>query len=289
MHGTKIYLETQDFLVSQEHFKLLEDKELEMLITFPTPNNLYEYYETESYISHQDKQKTTIDKIYHFVKSYTLHKKVRLIEHYSQGHKTLLDIGTGTGAFLQKAQSKGWFVTGVEPNPNARNKAIHKNLIVTESITKLTHKNFQIITLWHVLEHLPDLEQSIGQITKLLPTNGTLFIAVPNFKSHDAQYYGKYWAAYDTPRHLWHFSQKAITKLFKKEGLYVFETIPMYFDSFYVSLLSEKYKTGKANYLKAFYRGLTSNLKATRTGEYSSLLYVLKKTNTGSKGLPKRL
>lgn len=271
-------METTDFLVSQENFKLVADKELDMLVTIPKPENLDAYYPQETYRSHQDHKTTMIDKIYHLVKHYSLKKKVDLINTYAQDNKSLLDIGTGTGAFLLTAQSKGWTVTGVEPNEHARTKALQKNLTISDSITNLATKRFDVITLWHVLEHLPDLGEALSQIYALLRPNGTLLIAVPNFKSHDAQYYGKYWAAYDTPRHLWHFSQKAIHKIFNNEGMYVCKTIPMYFDSFYVSLLSEKYKTGKFNYIHAFYRGLISNLKATQTGEYSSLLYTIKKS-----------
>ncbi|MGY5352161.1 class I SAM-dependent methyltransferase [Wenyingzhuangia sp. IMCC45533] len=135
---------------------------------------------------------------------------------------------------------------------------------------------FDVITMWHVLEHVYDLDMYIYRLKKLLKPNGTLIIAVPNFKSFDAEHYKEFWAAYDVPRHLWHFSQTAIHRLFSTELIKVVQTIPMKFDAFYVSLLSEKYKTGKKNFIKAFMNGIKSNRSAKRTGEYSSLIYVLK-------------
>ena len=130
--------------------------------------------------------------------------------------------------------------------------------------------------MWHVLEHVPNVENQIAQLKRLLKPHGTIFIAVPNFKSYDANYYGNFWAAYDVPRHLWHFSKTAIQKLFAKQNLKLIKILPMILDSFYVSLLSEKYKTGKMNFVKAFYIGLLSNIKAKQNLEYSSHIYVIK-------------
>ena len=153
------------------------------------------------------------------------------------------------------------------------------NLKLFNDINELEKENkFDVITMWHVLEHVPNLEKYISQLKQLLKPNGRLVIAVPNYKSFDAKYYKEFWAAYDVPRHLWHFSQKAIKDLFEKENMIVEKTIPMKLDSFYVSLLSEKYKNGKSNPVKAFHVGLLSNIKAKRTKEYSSLIYILKNT-----------
>lgn len=277
MKNQRTYLKTTDFLVTNENFELLYNDNLDMLITHPQPIDLDKYYDTKAYISHHDNTKSLIDKIYRFVKYYTLNRKLDLIEKYCHGTKTLLDIGSGTGDFLVKAQAHLWTSTGIEPNLTAKSKAESKGLSILNQLDQLSNVKFEIITLWHVLEHLSNLEQQIELISHHLNTNGTLIVAVPNFKSYDARYYKTHWAAYDTPRHLWHFSQGAIQKLFQKHGLYVINTLPMYFDSFYVSLLSEKNKTGKSNYIKAFYRGLKSNIKARTTGEYSSLIYILQK------------
>ncbi|WP_027065515.1 class I SAM-dependent methyltransferase [Maribacter sp. Hel_I_7] len=277
MLDKKIKFKTKDYLVSQENFNLIFDKESDMLITEPQPKNLEKYYDPKNYISHSDDKNSFIEKVYQQVKKITLNKKVKLIDQYSLDEKSLLDIGCGTGEFLAYAKNKNWNTVGVEVNQNARNKASNKNLKIYKSLEDLPNRQFNIISLWHVLEHLPNLNEKISLIKTKLDDNGTLIIAVPNYKSYDAKHYKEFWAAYDTPRHLWHFSQDAIKILFKKHNFKVTKTLPMYFDSFYVSLLSEKYKNGKSNYLKAFYRGLMSNIKAKSNGEYSSLIYILKK------------
>ncbi|MGJ8715222.1 MAG: class I SAM-dependent methyltransferase [Maribacter stanieri] len=277
MLNKKIKFKTKDYLVSQENFTLISDKDSDMLITEPQPKNLEKYYDPKNYISHSDDKNSFIEKVYQQVKKITLNKKVKLIDQYSLNEKSLLDIGCGTGEFLAYAKNKNWNTVGVEVNQNARNKASNKNLKIYKSLEDLQSRKFNIISLWHVLEHLPKLNEKISLIKTKLDDNGTLIIAVPNYKSYDAKHYKEFWAAYDTPRHLWHFSQDAIKILFEKHNFKVTKTLPMYFDSFYVSLLSEKYKNGKSNYLKAFYRGLISNIKAKSNGEYSSLIYILKK------------
>ena len=278
MNGKPIHITTQDYLVTKEIFELEIDKNLDMLITAPRPQKLTKYYESEAYVSHHDDSKNIIDKIYQLVKSYTLNTKMKLISKYSNHEKTLLDVGAGTGKFLLKAKHQKWSTLGIEPNEIARGKASDKGLIIYKELKELDlSEKFEVITLWHVLEHLPNLQEDIKKIEQLLSPNGTLIIAVPNYKAYDANYYGAHWSAYDTPRHLWHFSKKSISKLFNVHGLKVERILPMYFDAYYVSLLSEKYKTGKSNYFKAFYIGFLSNWKARRTNEYSSLIYVLKR------------
>jgi 2-polyprenyl-3-methyl-5-hydroxy-6-metoxy-1,4-benzoquinol methylase len=164
----------------------------------------------------------------------------------------------------------------VEPSDKAKQIAINKGVSFVESIAKLEDHSFDVITMWHVLEHVPDLNHQIKELKRLLKPSGSLIIAVPNFKSFDAQHYGKFWAAYDVPIHFWHFSKTAIQKLFQKEQMELVKVLPMKFDSFYVSLLSEKYKTGRMNYVKAFFIGLWSNIKAQSDLEYSSHIYVFK-------------
>ncbi|QCX01880.1 class I SAM-dependent methyltransferase [Aggregatimonas sangjinii] len=273
----KSYLKTKDHSVSGEHFELLFDADLELLVTHPQPKDLGKYYESESYISHTDSSTSLIDKIYQIVKRYSLSKKGRLISQYAKNEKTLLDFGAGTGDFLLTAKNENWTVTGVEPHIGARAKSSEKGIALLEDISEIKSGKFEVITLWHVLEHLPDLNKQIEALVGKLEQEGTLIIAVPNFKSHDARHYKNFWAAYDVPRHLWHFSKKAIEKLFEPHDMKIIAVRPMLFDAFYVSLLSEKYKTGRQNYLKAFYRGLFSNMKAMRSKEHSSLIYILQK------------
>lgn len=273
----KSFLKTKDFSISGEEFELKLDTELNMLRTYPEPENLAAYYDSEAYISHSDSADNLVDKLYQYIKKYNLKRKVSLINKYTNTDKTILDIGAGTGSFLETAKRNGWKVYGIEPGKKARDLAANKGLKLLDNLDLLEKRTFQVITLWHVLEHLPDLDSQINKITSLLDEDGTLIVAVPNFQSYDARYYKEYWAAYDVPRHLSHFSQLSIKKLFAKNGMKIEKINPMIFDSFYVSLLSEKYKHGKRKFFKAFLVGLKSNVWAWKTKEYSSLLYILKK------------
>lgn len=276
----KPFLKTKDFSISGEEFALLHDEELDMLVTRPQPKDLDPYYNSDVYISHTDANTTLVDKIYQIIKKYSLVRKVNLMTKQVITNRSLLDVGAGTGDFLLAAKRRGWITDGVEPNYDARMRANEKGVFLMPSIASLTGEKYDVITLWHVLEHLPDLEDQILKIVWHLAEEGSLIIAVPNFKSKDAEYYKEYWAAYDVPRHLWHFSKNAIEKLFAKHNLKVVQTKPMIFDAFYVSLLSEKYKSGKSGFpilFKGLFRGIWSNVSAWRTKEYSSIIYILKK------------
>lgn len=272
----KYFLTTRDS-VTKEEFQLFYDPGLEMLVTKPQPKEMEKYYNSKSYISHTDASKSFTDKIYQVVKKYNLRKKVQLINRLSGAKKSVLDIGAGTGDFLLAAKQNGWTVMGMEPNLGAREKASEKGIGLVPNWEALPKDKFTSITLWHVLEHLPDLQNQIKQIISFLEEDGTLIVAVPNHRSFDAKHYAHFWAGYDVPRHLWHFSQTSIQKLFSGHGMKIVETKPMVFDAFYVSLLSEKYRTGKPKFLKAFFVGLRSNLLALRSREYSSLIYCIKK------------
>ena len=277
----KSFLKIKDHSVSKEEFTIYFDEEMQLYQTKPVPENLGAYYESENYISHTDASRSIVDKMYQWVKGYSLKKKVQLIKKLNSGSTgKLLDIGAGTGDFLIAAKNAGWSVVGIEPSIHAKERAKEKGLLLLSELSDLSKENtFDVITMWHVLEHVPNLDEYIIAIKSHLNNNGTLVVAVPNFNSYDASVYKSFWAAYDVPRHLWHFSQTSIQKLFGKHGMKVVNTLPMVFDSYYVSLLSEKYKTGSSNYIKAFATGLRSNLKAKRSGEYSSLIYVIKREN----------
>lgn len=274
----KFYLKTKDHSVTQEEFTLNYNKDLDMLVTDPQPENLGVYYESDDYISHTDSKKTVVDKMYQTVKNYSLQKKIQILAKFTKGEKTLLDVGAGTGDFLITAKNNKWICDGVEPSASAREKATQKGLELFSSLETLPDKKYNVITLWHVLEHLPNLDEQIKTLESKLTEDGTLIIAVPNFNSYDAKHYKEFWAAYDVPRHLWHFSKTAIKKIFAKHNMKLIQTKPMLFDAFYVSLLSEKYKTGNQNMLTAFYRGLRSNISAMKTKEHSSIIYILKKS-----------
>lgn len=276
-------LKVKDHSVSGEMFQLIENTEYGFLETFPKPaaQDLPNYYESEDYISHTDAKRNLFEKVYHLVRKISLKKKLKLIESCHAESKTLLDVGCGTGDFIQVAKQNNWKVTGIEPNEQARSIANKKNkdsVFNVDQLVKLQPQSFDVITLWHVLEHLPNLEEDMATFKKLLKPTGTLIIAVPNYKSYDAQYYKEFWAAYDVPRHLWHFNKASMSKLVNKVSLELVKIKPMYFDAFYVSLLSEKYKHGKMKFFNAIRVATLSNLFSVKTKQVSSLIYVIKAT-----------
>lgn len=281
MSKNTIHLKVKDYSVSGEVFELIQNSEYGFMETTPQPSSdkLPNYYKSEDYISHTDSKRNLFEKAYHLVRKLSLKKKLNLINSFSVESKKLLDIGCGTGDFLQTAQQNNWKVSGIEPNEQARiiaNNKTNSSVFETQQLLKFNEQSFDVITLWHVLEHLPDLEDHIEIFKKLLKPKGTLIIAVPNYKSFDAKYYKEFWAAYDVPRHLWHFNKDSISKLVTKYFMEVVKIKPMWFDAFYVSLLSEKYKKGKMNFVSGFFVGFFSNLKTIITKEASSLIYVVK-------------
>ena len=282
MKNNSVYLNVKDHSVSGEEFQLLYNEELDMLHTHPQPSEveLPKYYQSEDYISHTDAKRNLFERVYQFIKSIALKRKLKLINSFDLGDKKLLDVGCGTGDFLKVAKDDLWEVSGIEPNPKARiiaNKKTENTVYDINQLLKFEKHSFDVITLWHVLEHLPKLKTHIEVFESLLKPNGRLVVAVPNFKSYDANYYKKYWAAFDVPRHLWHFSQNTISKLANQKGMKVTKIEPMLFDAYYVSLLSEKYKNGFMNPFKAFWIGWQSNAKAKRSKEFSSLIYIIEK------------
>lgn len=272
----------EDHTVSHETFSILECTICTTLATTPRPNDgdLHRYYLSDDYISHSGKAKSVIDKLYLLARTYTLKRKLKLIERFNKSSRTMLDYGCGTGEFLKVCKTHGWDIDGVEPSTVAREKA--SNILSTEIRASMgsADKTYNIVTLWHVLEHVPDPADTLLKISERLSPTGTIIVAVPNYKSYDAQYYKQYWAAFDVPRHLWHFSPLGMKTLIQQHNLKLVAVKPMNLDSYYVSLLSEKYKRGKSNLLGmlvAFGVGLISNLTALLTKNHSSLIYVIKK------------
>ncbi len=275
------YLECKDFTVSQKPFNLVSCSDCSFVFTNPIPleSEIGSYYESEEYISHSNTSKGLINLLYQNIRNHTLKKKVQLLESLSKS-KNLLDIGCGTGEFLNTCQKNGFKVEGIEPSVPAAEQA-RKNFSLNVNdeshLENLEDESFDFISMWHVLEHVYHLNNRVLQLKRLVKNNGFIIIAVPNRTSYDAQHYKEHWAAYDVPRHLYHFSPKNIEQLFSNHGLQLFKTLPMKFDSFYVSMLSEKYKTSKSNLIKAFITGLKSNLNAGNKNEYSSQIYIFKK------------
>jgi 2-polyprenyl-3-methyl-5-hydroxy-6-metoxy-1,4-benzoquinol methylase len=277
-------LAVKDYTVSHENFDLMHCNECTLRFTQNISNqqNIGKYYASENYISHSDTQEGLVNKLYHSVRKRTLQAKQKLIvskTKLKQGK--ILDIGSGTGAFLNSMQQAGWQVKGLEPDANARAKALELYQINTSpshEIFDLPAERFDAITMWHVLEHVHELQAYIAQLKKMLKPGGKICIAVPNYTSYDAAHYDQYWAAYDVPRHLYHFSPKAMQNLINQHGMKIENILPMWYDSFYVSMLSEQYKNGKGNIVKAFIAGLFSNIKTLFAKEKcSSLIYVISK------------
>jgi 2-polyprenyl-3-methyl-5-hydroxy-6-metoxy-1,4-benzoquinol methylase len=281
-HNFKEKAKSKDYTVSQQEFKIAQCTSCELGVTSPRPDTieLGKFYQSEDYISHTSKAASFIDRIYLIARNYTLNWKFRLIKNLTH-QKRLLDFGCGTGDFLSYMSTKGYDINGVEPSAEARKKAnAHYDATkVYESLSEL-RQEFDIITLWHVIEHVPDLNQTINELRSRLKPDGLMLIAVPNINSWESTYYGNLWAAYDTPRHLWHFSRTSMIKLLNNHKLKLITTKPLLLDSFYISILSEKYanhsRTSFTGMINAFFAGLKSNLKARTSGEYSSLVYIVR-------------
>lgn len=275
------HIDSKDYFLTQEHFSISSCNHCSFLFTNPRPTSdeISNYYQSSEYISHTGNANNLINRVYKLARYFTLSKKVKLINRLSSG-KTILDFGCGTGDFLYTCKQKSWEIHGFEPDQDARGIASEKNNIkIYSTFEELKEvKQIDLITLWHVLEHVHDLKHTLDILQSKLTVGGKLLIAVPNYQSFDAKYYKEFWAAYDLPRHLYHFSQSSMTQLLKYYGIKISEIIPMKLDSFYVSLLSEKYKNGKSNYLKSFINGYKSNIYARKNNKnYSSLIYIASK------------
>jgi 2-polyprenyl-3-methyl-5-hydroxy-6-metoxy-1,4-benzoquinol methylase len=279
-------LTVKDYTVSNEDFVIWQCNNCSLRFTqdAPVESAIGKYYKSADYISHTNTNKGLLNKIYQRVRKYTLQKKARLVitsTGISQGK--LLDVGCGTGGFLNEMKKEGWTVTGLEPDEAARNRAkklYGLTIFDSSSISSLSINSFDAITLWHVLEHVHDLHDYVDQLKDLLKSNGKLFIAVPNYQSLDADIYRLKWAAYDVPRHLYHFTPKAMHILMEKHSLSITNKTPMPWDSFYISLLSSKYKSGATKWISAIINGLRSNSRAAfGVNKCSSIIYTIEKTN----------
>ena len=275
-------LNCMDHTKSLESFIIVSCETCSFTFTNPRPedNKIGEYYKSEMYISHTNSKQGLFNWLYQKVRKHSIQKKVAFLKKTAimGGH---LDIGCGTGEFLNACAETGFKTKGVEPSLSARKQAIDNyNLSVTDNTDLSQYKNseFNSVTMWHVLEHITDLDKSLFNINRILSEKGKLIIAVPNYKSWDANYYKEYWAAWDVPIHLWHFSEETIEKLLKKNNFKLTQKKGMIFDSYYVSILSEEFKRGKKNFIMGFIIGSISNLFGLLTKRgYSSMIYVFEK------------
>ena len=278
-------LHTKDYSLTTEDFQIIQCANCTLEYTDPAPSKeaIAPYYNFPSYISHTDTKEGLVNQIYHKVRNHTLTQKTNWVQSLFTGHKgQLLEVGAGTGAFAHSMLNKGWKVTALEPDAASRQKAQENyniNLLPIEELFQLEPAKYEVITLWHVLEHVHDLNTYMKTFHSLLKPNGRLIIAVPNHTSYDAGFYKNCWAAYDVPRHLYHFSPLSMYYLAKKHKMSIVQKLPMWFDSFYVSLLSEKYKqSGMIGMMRAFFVGCISNLIALRNADRgSSIIYEIKK------------
>ena len=275
------YINCIDYTMSKENFTIVSCETCEFKFTNPRPEDekLGNYYKSDDYISHTNNKIGVFNKLYHYARKKSINIKLKLIKHKASGKK-ILDIGSGTGEFLKASESLGYSGIGIEPSEIARNNAIkNHNLKISKdtSLKQFEANEFDVITMWHVLEHVSDLNNTIKDILKIIKKDGKLIVGVPNHNSYDAKFYGKYWAAWDVPIHLWHFSKKSIEEIMKKHNFKLVKTKPMIFDSFYVSLLSEEYKKGDKKFIQGFIVGLISNIFGTFTNNgHSSIIYIFK-------------
>jgi 2-polyprenyl-3-methyl-5-hydroxy-6-metoxy-1,4-benzoquinol methylase len=274
------FLAAKDHTVSHDTFEIVQCAACQLLFTNPRPEakEAGKYYQSENYISHSNTQKGLINQLYHYVRNITLRQKTSWIEKYKQGEKMLLDIGCGNGHFLHAAKNKDWKVTGMELDSETAKRASELvEQIIYPSLKEIPDENqFNVISMWHVLEHVYELEDYFLFFKQHLLPTGQLLLALPNHLSHDAQIYQEHWAAYDVPRHIYHFNPQSLETLAQKHGFKIVKSKGQVFDSFYISLLSNEYKFGKKRVFFAFYLGMVSNLIAYfKSGNYSSNLYIL--------------
>lgn len=275
------YLTCKDNTVSGEEFTIVSCQGCHFKFTNPRPKtiDLSKYYKSEAYISHSNTKKGLISQLYHLVRKYTLKQKLKIVKPYLSG-ESILDYGCGTGMFLKTCSEAKINAYGIEPDDDAKKIALSMGLSVFSNkqtlLSTMPNVKFGAISLWHVLEHVTDLDDTINFFNSKLNPSGVLIIALPNYKSFDAEYYKQFWAAYDLPRHLYHFDKKTIKQLFTNHGFELINTLPMKFDSYYVSMLSNRYK-GLNNHFKALLTAFLSNAKAKKTGNYSSLIYIFRK------------
>jgi 2-polyprenyl-3-methyl-5-hydroxy-6-metoxy-1,4-benzoquinol methylase len=281
---SELFLEIPDYFLSKEQFRIFQCTSCGFRYVNPRPveHEIGRYYQSDAYISHDASKKDFLSRIYKIARNVSIRNKYKLVHKYCQ-QGSILDFGCGTGEFLAYCKGKGYITTGFEPGEKAREFAVGQNGIhVLDNIVTLGKQTseYNCITLWHVLEHVHNLNDTIELLSQLLSSNGVLIIAVPNCNSGDARKYGKFWAAYDVPRHLYHFTSTTLTNLFNRHRFAVLEILPQKMDAYYVSMLSEKYRTGRNNYLNAVINGFLSNFHAKETGlGFSSQIYVLKRDN----------
>ncbi len=276
------FVECTDYTVSKDKFKIVQCT-CGFRFTNPRPEEAEagKYYQSEDYISHSNTKKGIVNSLYQVARKFTLKRKLKLVTKVSGKQSgDLLDLGCGTGEFLNTCKENGWNVQGIEPSPDARAFASKQYGLTVHEVNKwdqFNDKLFDVVSAWHVLEHVYQLEETAKQVKRILKPDGTFIVALPNCSSADADFYKQFWAAYDVPRHIWHFTPADVKRFFEKQGFLLKEVLPMSLDAYYICMLSEKYKGGNINYGRAAIHGWASNSQAAKTGTtFSSQIYILK-------------
>ena len=269
---------TKDYLGSNEKFEIVWSKYKGIAKTYPKPlkNNLKEYYNSENYISHNPKAIGLISLIYLAIRSLMNRNKLKMIKPFLSKNDKVLDFGSGSGSFLYKLNFK-YESFGVEPNDFARSTSLAKGLRVVSAMKEYKVK-FNMIFLWHSLEHVYDINKTINEFSQKINSKGILVIALPNIRSFDAKKYKSFWAGYDVPRHLWHFTEEGIIDFLERKKFKFIKKRPLFWDAIYISYLSEKYRKSKFSLIKGVFWGIISNLTAIKTGEFSSKVYFFRKS-----------
>ncbi len=274
-----LHIRTRDFFFSQEEFSISCCSDCNFKFTNPVPSDLAMYYDTKEYLSHNTDDNGFMGKLYSTLRNINIKRKYRLVSNYCK-KGNILDIGCGTGELLNYFNRNSWSVKGIEPNMSARefaNSNYNLNIFEEKELDKFSSQTFDVISMWHVLEHVQDLHNRLKQLSRLLKNDGTILIALPNLSSPDSIKYKEYWSALDVPRHLWHFTQKTFELLISMHNMKLIHAEPMKFDSYYVSMLSEKYLKNRLFFPAAILNGFRSNIKAKKENNYSSMIFVVKK------------
>lgn len=300
-------LNVVDYFSSEELFPLFDCHRCGFRFTnrFPPGDTIERYYDSPEYIAHSDTHRGLVNKLYHAARQVMVKRKVRLVAAAvqkvvgslnatskigeSNGSVRLLDMGCGTGYFLHAAKKRGFAVSGIEKGRKAREYAIGKfglDVQGEEAFWSIERESYHVVTLWHVLEHLEKLNESIEKIKEMLTGKGIAVIAVPNHLAYDARFYKERWAAYDVPRHLWHFTPATLERLLVRHGLVVTGKHALPFDPFYISLLSEKYAKSNplVRYARASLVGLISLVRSWSNVEQASSIVVIARKADKSSG-----
>ena len=279
-----LHLQLKDYFLTQEPFEIVECDDCHLLYTTPRPtaDEIGRYYQSENYYSHQENKKGFVPRLYEAIKRVNIKHKFEIATEgmNSDCGRRILEIGCGVGDFLHYAEQKGWECYGAEPSDDAvkilRTKS-NAEIVKPEQIEAFHDASFDLICMWHVLEHVDDLKWQIAQLGRLVKPNGKIVIALPNYQSYDAQFYKEKWAAYDVPRHLNHFSEEYMRNKLNDNKLVYIKSEKLIWDSYYISYLSEQYCHHKMALLRGAWHGFVSNQKARKSGQYSSLVYLFKK------------